>query len=271
MSIHAKPLSSSLGVEIIGLDAQTMGPEEKEAVRLLFDNHYLVLIRNAGVSGDQHLDIAKAIGPISASDAIMKDGRQFTYISNVHADGRLPEGELFYHSDHMFLQHPLKGISLYAIEVPRHGGETRFLNVAKAYEALPAAMKKRIEGLSARHVYDYNANRGDKRPDPSNLSENADTSIHPLVWHHPKSGTPLLFLSRLFTTDIIGLDPEESDEILQELFEFMDSRGDDYVHKWSVGDLVIWDNVHLQHARNDFPTGERRALRRVPIAAVSAK
>ena len=269
MSIHAKPLSSSLGVEIIGLDARKMGAEEKDAIKVLFDNHYLVLIRNAGVSEDQHIDIAKAIGPISTGDAIMKGGRQFTYISNVHADGRLPEGELFYHSDHMFLQNPLKGISLYAIEAPRRGGETRFLNVAKAYQALPAEMKQRIEGLSARHVYDYDANRGDKRPDPSNLGANVDTFIHPLVWRHPQSGTPLLFLSRLFTTDIIGLDPGESDEILQELFEFMDSRGDDYVHKWSAGDLVIWDNVHLQHARNDFPTGERRALRRVPIGTVS--
>ena len=265
MSIHAKPLSSSFGVEVIGLDPRNLDSEGKEAVKLLFDNHHLILFRNAGVDEQQHLDIVRAIGPISGGDALMKDGKQFTYISNVHTDGRLPNGELFYHSDHMFLEKPLKGISLYSIEAPQHGGETRFFNAAAAYQALPAELKERIKDLSARHVYDYSVNRGDKRPDATHLSDNADTYIHPLVWHHPESGTPLLFLSRLFTTDIIGLDQKESDELLDELLDYVDSRGDDYVHKWEPGDLIIWDNLHLQHARNDFPSGERRALRRVPI------
>ena len=266
MTIHAKPLSSSFGVEVIGLDPRNLDAEGKEAVRLLFDNHHLILFRNAGVDEDQHLDIVKAIGPISGGDALMKDGKQFTYISNVHTDGRLPNGELFYHSDHMFLEKPLKGISLYSIEAPQHGGETRFFNAAAAYQGLPADLKERIKDLSARHVYDYSVNRGDKRPDAAHLSDNADTYVHPLVWHHPESGTPLLFLSRLFTTDIIGLDQKESDELLDQLLDYVDSRGDDYVHKWEPGDLIIWDNLHLQHARNDFPAGERRALRRVPIA-----
>lgn len=270
MSVHARPLSSSLGVEIVGFDAKKITDEVKGAIKIFFDNHQLVLIRNSGVSEEQHLEIVKTIGLISGGDALMKDGRKFTYISNVHSDGRLPEGELFYHSDHMFLREPLKGISLYAIEAPEHGGETRFMNAAQAYAELPPEMKKRLEGLTARHVYDYSLNRGDQRPDPTTLSENADTYVHPLIWHHPESGTPLLFISRLFTTDIIGLDPEESDAILQELFDFLDRRGDDYVHKWSAGDLIIWDNLHLQHARNDFPADERRALRRVPIGGLLA-
>lgn len=265
MSIHAKPLSASLGVEVLGLNPQKLSDEEKGAVKLLFDNHHLVLFRNADLSEDQHLEIVKAVGRISGGDALMKDGRQFTYISNVHSDGRLPNGELFYHSDHMFLASPLKGISLYSIEAPKIGGETRFLNAAAAYQALPKALKDQIKGLSARHVYDYQANRGDQRPDTSQLSDDTDTYIHPLVWHHPESGTPLLFLSRLFTTEIVELDKAASDALLDELLEYVDSRGDDYVHKWEAGDLIIWDNLHLQHARNDFPDGERRALRRVPI------
>lgn len=266
MGIHAKPLSASFGVEIVGLDPKNLSAEEKEAVKILFENHQLILFRHAGVDEDQHLDVVKAIGEISGSDALMKDGKLFTYISNVHTDGRLPNGELFYHSDHMFLEKPLKAISLYSIEAPEHGGETRFFNAAAAYANLPDDLKQRIQGLSARHVYDYNANRGDQRPDAEHLSELSDTFIHPLVWRHPENGTPLLFLSRLFTTDIIGLDRKESDELLGALFDYIDSRGDDYVHKWEAGDLIVWDNLHLQHARNDFPEGERRALRRVPVA-----
>lgn len=270
MGIHARPLSASFGVEVIDFDANNITDEVKQGIKLLFDNHQLVLIRNADVTEDQHLALVKAVGPISTTDEIMKDGRQFTYISNVHSDGRVPNGELFYHSDHMFLNEPLKGISLFSIEAPAHGGETRFLNAAKAYQAMPDELKKRIEGLSARHVYDYNANRGDQRPDPSKLSDKVDTSVYPLVWHHPESGTPLLYISRLFTTEVIGLSREESDQLLDDLFAYLDTIGDDYTHKWESGDLIIWDNLHLQHARNDFPPSERRALRRVPIALEAA-
>ena len=270
MSIHAKPLAASLGVEVLGLNPQSLSDEEKSAIKLLFDNHHLVLFRNADLTEDQHLEIVNAVGRISGGDALMKDGRQFTYISNIHTDGRLPNGELFYHSDHMFLETPLKGISLYSIEAPNVGGETRFFNAAAAYQALPKDLKERIQGVSARHVYDYSANRGDQRPDASQLSENTDTYVHPLVWHHPESGTPLLFISRLFTTEIVELEKAESDTLLDELFAYVDSRGDDYVHKWAAGDLIIWDNLHLQHARNDFPDGERRALRRVPIGLGAA-
>lgn len=264
--IYAKPLSASMGVEVLGINPQNLSEEEKSAIKLFFDNHYFVLLRNANINEEQHLSIVKAIGPISSTDEIMKDGRQFVYISNVHADGRVPNGELFFHSDHMFLNEPLKAISLYSIEAPRVGGETRFRNSAKAYQSMPEDLKKRVEGLSARHVYDYDANRGDQRPDPTKLSDNVDTAVYPLVWHHPVSGTPLLYISQLFTTEIIGLSREDSDQLLDDLFEFLETIEDDYVHKWAAGDLIIWDNLHLQHARNDFPHTERRALRRVPIA-----
>ena len=269
MSINTKPISASFGVEVLDFSPNCITEEVKEDIKNLFDEHKLVLIRNAGITEEQHLEIVKAVGPISTSDEVMKDGRQFTYISNVHSDGRVPNGELFSHSDHMFLDEPLKGISLFSIEAPEHGGETRFLNAAKAYQAMPEVLKNRIEGLSARHVYDYNANRGDQRPDPAKLSDSVDASVFPLVWHHPESGTPLLYISRLFTTEIVGLDRQDSDDLLDELFAYLDSLGDDYIHKWAHGDLIVWDNLHLQHARNDFPPYERRALRRVPIAMES--
>lgn len=270
MGMHARPLTGSFGVEVLDFDAQNISNETKQSIKLLFENHQLVLIRNAGVDEEQHLALVKAVGPISTADEIMKDGRQFTYISNVHTDGRVPNGELFYHSDHMFLDTPLKGISLYSIEAPKHGGETRFINAAKAYQDMPEDLKKRIEGLSARHVYDYNANRGDQRPDPTKLSEKTDVAVYPLVWRHPESGTPILYISRLFTTEVLGLSRADSNQLLDDLFAYLDTIGDEYVHKWESGDLIIWDNLHLQHARNDFPHTERRALRRVPIALGSS-
>lgn len=265
MSFSVQPVSESLGVEIEGLEPANLSDEDKREFKRLFDHEHFVLIRNANAAEDAHLALVDIIGPISTADAIMKDGRQFTHISNVHADGRLPEGELLYHSDHMFLDTPLKAISLYSIAAPRVGGETRFLNAAHVYQRLPDALKTRIADLSAVHVYDYDANRGNERATLEALSENSDTAVHPIVWTHPETGAPVLFISRLFTVGIVGIEKAESDELLDTLFAHIDAHGDDYVHRWSEGDLIIWDNRILQHARNDFPPTERRALRRVPI------
>lgn len=265
MSFTVQPVSPTLGVEIIGLAPARFTDADKREFKRLFDSRHFILIRNADTSEETHLGLVEAIGPISTADAIMKDGRQFTHISNVHGDGRLPAGELLYHSDHMFLETPLKAISLYAIDAPRVGGETRFLNAAHVYASLPDELKRRIADLSAVHVYDYDANRGNERATLEALSENSDTAIHPIVWTHPESGAPVLFISRLFTVGIVGLEQAESDALLDALFAHVDAHGDDYVHSWSAGDLIVWDNRILQHARNDFPPTERRALRRVPI------
>lgn len=268
MTLSITPLSPNLGVEISGINPANLSASDRSEVMRLFEKHHFLLLRNVDRDEEAQLGFVRDIGPLSTADAIMKDGRKFTHISNVHQDGRLPEGELLYHSDHMFLDTPLKAISLYAIEAPRIGGETRFLNAAATYEALPEFLKDRIEGLSARHVYDYDANRGSEQAAADTLGANSDEAVHPLVWRHPDTGLPILFVSRLFTVEILGVSKADSDGILKALFDHIDGFGDDYVHAWQEGDLIVWDNRVLQHARNDFPPTERRALRRVPIGEI---
>jgi taurine dioxygenase len=265
MPITTRPLAANLGAEIHGLDVRGPSENDKARIRELFDEHHLLLFRNVNLSEDRHLELTQAIGPISSADAIMKDGRKFTHISNIHADGRLPTGELLFHADHMFLEVPLKAISLYALAVPSRGGETRFIDASRAYRELPQELQDGIAHLEARHVYDYGANRGNQAPKLEELSEQTDTAVHPIVWPHPETGEPILFVSRLFTVEVIGIPRQEGDALLQLLFSHLDSRGSDYSHRWSVGDLMIWDNRILQHARNDFDPKEKRALRRVPI------
>jgi len=270
MTISTVPLSPTLGVEVRGLNTKNPSELEKTQLRDLFLKHRVILIREANVSEDEHLRLAECIGPISSADANMKDGRKFTHISNVHEGGRLPEGELLFHSDHMFLDEALRGISLFALEVPSKGGETCFLDAGRAHRSLPEDVRKSIAGLSALHVYDYSANRGDRRPSVEELQAlqkkgTVDMAIHPIVSPHPETGEPILYVSRLFTVQIMGWPRNESDALLETLFNHLESHGADYVHPWRVGDLIIWDNCALQHSRNDFDPKEKRALRRVPI------
>jgi taurine dioxygenase len=264
MSLDHKPLSPLIGVEVLGINPRNPSQSEKNALRYLFETHHAVLIRDENLTEDEHIQLVEAIAPVSQTDLEKAKKGKLTHISNAHQDGRLPEGELLYHADHMFRDVSLKAISLYALEVPHEGGETRFLSSARAYETLPTEIRHKISSLSARHVYDYTPNRGDRPPDLAELSDNSDMAIHPLVCHHPGTGAPILLVSKLFTVEVLGLAERDSKGLLEFLFKHIESLGDDYVHSWTPGDLLIWDNQILQHARNLFPKEQRRSLRRVP-------
>jgi taurine dioxygenase len=271
MSVTRVNLSANLGVELRGFDPRNISAQDAQVFQKAFDEKHLILIRGIELSEAQSIGLAKLLGPVSRAGATMaRDSREFTLISNMHEGGRLPDGELLFHADHMFMPRPLKAISLYSIAAPRSGGETRFMDAAAAYRRLPNELKRRIEGLQARHVYDYHANTANEAPDRHNLPDDVTSAVHSVVWEHPQSGERILFVSRLFTVEILGLSVRESDQLLEILFDHLEAQGSDYTHEWRVNDFLIWDNRILQHARNDFPKTEKRAMRRVPIADAAA-
>jgi taurine dioxygenase len=150
---------------------------------------------------------------------------------------------------------------LYAIEVPARGGNTLFANMYAAYEALPGDVKQRLTGLAALNVYDYEGNptkRGAVR-------DGAPSFVHPVVRTHPATGRKALYVNRLMTHSIIGLSPDESDDLLTFLFDHQEKKRFVYEHVWTPGDLILWDNRSTLHARSDFDAGERRLLRRVAV------
>jgi taurine dioxygenase len=268
--VNTRPLSPTLGVEIQGFDPRNPSSEDLAAFERAFDQNHLVLVRGVDLNEDQNFALATHLGNVSRAGRNMPGDAKFGYISNVAKNGRLPDGELLFHADQMFLDHPLKAISLYGMQVPAVGGETCFMDAAAAYESLPEAAKKKIESLKARHVYDYDANTANKAPVRGVVDDRLTTAIHPVVETHPATGKKILFVCRLFTVEILDIPREEGDAILDELFAHLEAQKTNYEHKWKVNDFVIWDNRILQHARNDFPATEKRHMRRVPIAAEGA-
>ena len=266
MPAELRRLSPDLGVEISGVDFRTLDDDKSALFRKAFADHQLVLIRNADLSDEQGTALSELLGPVSFVSPVMRQGggRKFSYIGNQQPDGKLRDGELLFHADHSFHSSPLKAISLYSLAAPSEGGETLYINAAAAYRRLPPALKKRIGSLEARHIAEYSAFAGDERPryDPNSR---AKVAVHPVVWRHPDSGEPILFVSRLLTESILGMDYDDSEALLQELFTYTEDASHQYAHKWQVGDFVIWDNRQLQHARRDFDPGQPRSLRRVPI------
>jgi taurine dioxygenase len=117
--------------------------------------------------------------------------------------------------------------------------------------------------LQTRFVYNYDATSREETVEDDPRLPSAE---HPLVKVHPESGRKSLYLSRLMTRNIVGMDRAESDKLLAFLFDHAERPEFVYAHRWTPGDLVIWDNRCTNHARADFPAEEVRLLRRYTVS-----
>jgi taurine dioxygenase len=152
---------------------------------------------------------------------------------------------------------------LYALEIPRTGGNTLFANCYRAYETLPEEIKARIAGRKAINAYDYDAaatKRGSK------IRDGIPYYAHPIVRTHPATGRKALYVNRLMTVAIEGMDDDEGADLLELLFDHQEKPEFVYEHVWRVNDLLLWDNRCTLHARTDFSPEERRLMRRVVIS-----
>jgi taurine dioxygenase len=187
-------------------------------------------------------------------------------ISNIRKDGKpigaLPDGEMHFHTDQSHQETPCSGTMLYALEVPSTGGDTLFANCYTAYETLSDEMKQRLAGKRALHAYDYD-NASTRRG--TVLKEGVPHAVHPVVRTHPETGRKALYVNRLMTLRIEDMDAQESEEILQMLFDHIEQPAFVWGQQWKAGDVVLWDNRCSVHARTDFSAAERRLMRRVTI------
>jgi taurine dioxygenase len=260
--IELRPISPVAGVEVIGLDMRDELPEStKQQLRDAWHKNAILLFRGQQLDEAQQLQVGTIFGEISDDGEY---GEQ-NYVSNVIPDGLTPHGELAFHCDHSWSEHPLRGIMLYAIEVPPEGagGETMFADVKRAWELLPAELQAKLRDLEIVHTYpDQTKHVAIPGPDPR---PGAATAKHDLVMSHPVTGETLLFCSPRHFDRIVGWDHDAGIALAEELSRYINRPEVIYKHTWKPGDLVVWDNFRLQHARTNFDRKYRRHLRRTQI------
>jgi taurine dioxygenase len=221
------------------------------------------LFRGQEIGGDDQRRLLLSLGPISTAllpPAPRPGEAAFGYqLSNEHPEG---QGELRLHSDHCFLEHPLWGISLCAEEVSERCGATVLVSAVAAAQRLTEAERHHLDGLTARHVYRPRERLGEVR-DPSVAVEMAAT--HPLLWAHPVTGAPVLYVNPWMTEQIIGLDPPRSAATLGQLFDRLQDPAIRYTHQWRRHDFIVWDNIALLHGRTAYDAGEARLLSRLQL------
>jgi alpha-ketoglutarate-dependent taurine dioxygenase len=258
-TIELVPLSP-VGAEVRGLDLREEVPEAiQETLRAAFDERALLLFRDQDLQKDDLLRIAGIFGTVSdQGDA----PGGFNYVSNVNKPGFNEkmewtlvgggEGELEFHFDHCFQENVLKAILLYGIEIPPAGGDTLFSDVRLATQRLPEKIRERIDGLQIRHKSVFRTGQPE--------------ATHPIMFEHPRTGERGLFFSKRHAMEIVGMPAEESAQLLKEFPSYVEDPAIIYRHVWRPRDVVVWDNIALQHAREDFDPKHRRHLQRVQIA-----
>jgi len=264
------PVSPALGIEVEDVDlARALDNAAFERIRQAWYEGLILLFRNQALDEKQQADFAARFGELGK--VLNKHGGSGSYpgvmyISNIVENGRLigalPDGEMYFHSDQCYVERPAMATMLYAMEIPSRGGNTLFANMYRAYDALPHSVKQRLEGRKALNVYDY---RNSATTRGAAVAGDSPRCAHPVFRTHPDTGRKAVYVNRLMTRSIEGLPQTESTELLELLFEHCERAEFVYEHRWTPGDLILWDNRCTLHARTDFDASERRKLRRVAL------
>ena len=268
MSITVSPLSTAIGARIEGADlSRELDPGTFDTIRNALFEHAIIVVPGQTLDEDDQERFCRYFGELEMvrSGEATRDHPAVLMITNVTDSGRptaLEDGEMMFHYDQCYYENPALGSTLYAIEVPDEGGNTLFANCRLAYEALDDDWKARLDGLRALHYYDY---KRDPMLRPSEINPDAPQWVHPVVRTHPETGKKAIYVNRLMTLWIEGIDREESDEILDYLFAHIEKPEFVYEHEWTVGELIMWDNRCSAHARTWFSPDKRRMMRRVTV------
>jgi len=270
------PTEKALGAEIRGVDLRDVKNDEFAAIYQAWLDYSVILFRHQKLTDENLTAFSKKFGDLDWAP-IQETGRRFVeghpeiyVVSNVVENGvpigSLGAGEATWHTDMSYLADPPKASILYALEVPSSGGNTYFSSMYRAYELLPEALKRRIEGMIMKHDATYNSG-GYLRQGTAAVNDPVTSSgaRHPLVCTHPETKRRLLYLGRRRNAYIEGLPLAESEALLDELWSYADREENVWHNEWRVGDLVMWDNRCTMHRRDSFDSSSRRVMHRTQI------
>jgi taurine dioxygenase len=243
------------GAEVAFDFRQPLEPAEREAFRELLFARRLLLMRGQALSLEQQQDLLAHIGPV------LRGERGMAYVAP--DDGVLNEAALAFHSDLAFAPEPFTALSLHALDVEDGRTCTFFADGVLALERLDAALRARIEDRAA--VFVLPTRSGARAMDYADRQAGWRMA-RPVVHLHPVTGERVLYVNEQHTAQVEGLDAAASDELLEALFAHLYAAPHRLEHRWRNGDLVVWDNIALQHGRPTIEGVRRRRLQRASVA-----
>ena len=260
-----------VGAEVKGYDPAALD-ETIEELRGYFDRYGVLVFRDLELTHGEQVELTmRLVGKEAGPDGTFEGGPDADrwYVSNEREGGAAPFGRLQFHSDMMWSDEPCAGLSLYAVDVEQPSVPTTFVSARRAWATLPDDLRARVEHLDVVHSAG-DIRRGDVADVLVSNVEHPPSTTKPLGWTHPRTGEPLLFACEQMTDALVGMPREESEALLVELFEHLYDPSNRVSHQWRDRDLVVWDNLAMQHARpNVQADGPRRTLRKVATSTPS--
>ena len=271
MTLAVEPLHPVFAARVTGLDlTRPLNPSEVREVAGLMDRYAVCVYPNAvPLTNDQHIAFSRYLGPMQRGHILTVTGRrdrlgpwpELVDVSNLDADGKIRPADsrdrLFnnanrlWHTDMSFHPNRATYSLLNGHVVPAADGDTEFADERAAYDALPEAMKRKIEGLVASHSIWYSrVLSGYPEPTEEEIASRPPAE-HKIAQVHPSSGRKTLYLAS-HASHIVGMPVEEGRALLKELIDFATQRRFVYRHKWTRGDIVIWDNRCVMHRATPF-------------------
>ena len=252
-------LSKALGAEVLDCDISSIGQGMIDEINRAFLVHQLLVFRDQKITPEAQVTFSERFGPIESrpNRPFTLDGMpEITILSNRQKKGR-PVGIInagdFWHTDLSFSITPSRVTFLYALEAADEGGNTEWSNIYLAYENLSKDLKQKISGLRGIHVFDRRRN---SRGRVDNQFKKAQSrvyglpipdAVHPLVRTHPDTGRKSLYICPRFVVGIDGMKENDAQPLLDLLFEHRIKPEFRYLHEWSRGDFLMWDNPSLIH------------------------
>jgi len=270
-------ITPSLGVEVQGVDLKNVDEVQAATIEALFIQHSALLFRGQRLEAHDLVRFSRFFGeldeaPVNEAGKTAVEGFPEVYvISNIMGDdgkavGSLGAGEAAWHTDMSYLDNPPRASLLYSIEIPPTGGNTWLAGMYDALDQLPSSLRREIEGRRIKHDGTYNS-AGYVR---QGLVESDDPvscagTFHPAICRHRETGREVLFLGRRRNAYVEGLSLEQSERLLDDLWQHATADHLSYSHQWQVGDVLMWDNRATLHRRDPFDNQARRYMLRTQI------
>ncbi len=279
MATQVSPLHPTFGAEVRGVDlTRAVTPEVFAEIEAAFNSYGILVFPGQPLGDERQLAFSQLFGSLEVNPnyagSKMRLRPDIADISNLDAEGQVLArddhrnlfnlGNQLWHTDSSFKRIPAKCSLLSARELPSSGGETEFADLRAAWDALPEARKREIDGLVVEHSIFRSRSQIGFAEFNDEICKQLPPVPQALVRHHPASGRTSLYLAS-HASHIVGRPVEEGRALIEELIAFATQPQFVYQHRWTVGDLVIWDNRCTMHRGRPYDDTQRRVLHRTTV------
>ena len=246
------------GVEIDRDLSRPLSAAEADRLRALFREHGLIVARRQSLSMERQRELCALFGPILWRDG--EDG----YMTN--ESGGPASSQYAWHSDAAYTDHPFDALSLHALDVVDDASSTRFTSAELGYQTLPASLRDALAGCEQEMIaphYTMLAQRTCDLRDP----EAHKRGVMPAVYVNPHNGRRCVWVNEMQTVRLLGMKWEDSRDLLHAVYDHLYAEANVLEHRWRNGDVIVWDNIALQHSRSNLDRVGKRLLQRVIVGA----